>query len=219
MHPTLKIYSLFSRVAFLGAFFLALFISGLLFFIDGWPAVKALPFIAFILWLFYLLWWSPLLVVTTKNLVAFNVWRTIQIPWSTFQGAKLHLGTILETTAGPFRLSTAQPKNRMSELRHPGLDPVPHIDFSASEVSVHLHAQQLVEVLTQWRLLHDEHEKLAKIVPGYAEKAQIRVSSEAILPDGSDFVTDSDQVKVTIRWSHVGITLGLICLMFYSWLY
>ncbi|MDO5061472.1 MAG: hypothetical protein Q4D73_07610 [Actinomycetaceae bacterium] len=219
MHPTLKIYSLFARVAFLFAVLIAVAVSIQFFYFDGFHGLQALPLIGLIVWLFYMLWWSPVLVVTEQALVAFNVWRKVRIPWSEFKGARLHLGTILETSAGDFRLSTAQPKNRLSELRSPGIDPVPHIDFSQPEVSLHVHAQQLVEILTQWRFLHDEHERLAKQVPGYAEDKGLFSPEGVALIEGEKSASSLQGVSVWIRWHHILITLLLIVANIFVWIY
>lgn len=209
MHPTLYVYSLFSRVAFLFALVVAALVASQFLWFDGWHGLQALPPIALILWVFYVLWWSPLLVVTEDVLVAFNVFRRVRIPWSAFLGARLHLGVILETSAGDFRLSTAQPKNRLAELRHPGVDPVPHIDFSQERVSVHVHAQQLVEILTQWRQLHAEHAR-------YGQRAALSASdfSEGVLPGFS-----SSEVQVVWRWHHLFGFVVLLGLNVYVWLY
>lgn len=219
MHPTLKIYSLFSRISFLVALLIGVAVAIQFLYFDGWHGFQALPLIALLLWFFYMLWWSPLLVVTEDVLVAFNVWRKVRIPWSAFTGARLHLGTILQTTGGDYRISTAQPKNRLAELRHPGIDPVPHIDFSAAEISLHVHAQQLVEILTQWRLLHDEHEKLAAKVPGYAVEKGLYSPEGVALTSGNQSADSARRVEVSVRWHHIMVTVLLLLAVVYTWFY
>lgn len=205
MHPVLKIYSAFSRFGFIVLLLLGVFTAGQLIYVDGWVGFTAVPVISLVLWFFYMLWWAPLLVVTEQALVAFNVWRKVRVPWSEFIRAKGHLGLVFETTAGDFRLSAAQPKNRLRELRHPEVDPVPHVDFSAESVSLHLHTQQAVELLNEWKQLHVQHDKLAGAV---SKGVSGGVSDSAVsFPEGG---ANLSQVTVSYMWHHLVVLAGLL---------
>lgn len=209
MHPTLYVYSLFARAGFLLALLVGFLAAIQFLWVDGWHGLQAFPPILLILWVFYVMWWSPLLVVTDNALVAFNVWRRVRVPWGELTRAKLHLGVVLETSAGDFRLSTAQPKNRLSELRNPGADPVPHIDFSRERVSVHMHAQQLVEILTQWQELHADFAR-------YGRGSSV---SSSVLPEGALPGFSSSEVQVVWRWQHFLGFAVLLGLNAYVWFY
>ncbi|EEH63618.1 hypothetical protein HMPREF0044_0637 [Gleimia coleocanis DSM 15436] len=211
MHPTLKIYSAFSRFGFIILLILGILAAGQFIYVDGWIGFSALPAISLILWIIYMMWWAPLLVVTENVIVAFNVWRRVRIPWNEFLRAKANLGLILETTAGDFRLSAAQPKNRLRELRNPDVDPVPHIDFSKPSVSLHLHTQQAVELLNDWKQLHNDYDALPTTNQNASPEKSASNSKSSQLP--------KDSVTVSYMWHHIGVLAGLVILNLTLWIF